>query len=90
MNLWYDNQLESILEQLWDKSWELYPEKVITPFNVEIRDYGNEQKQIAYRKGCCDALDLFMGILHHMPRIAQDEVVSAESKLHLFRYYNGL
>ena len=85
-----EDDFELLIEALWDKGWELYPEICWPVPNVEIRDAHNGDKQLAYRRGCCDAIDAFSNLLWKKRMLDGGQSAFTEKQIELVRQNNGL
>ena len=92
MKRWYKEGLEKVFETLWDWGWEYYPEIARPVPNVEIRDTNNEDKQVAYRRGCCDGIELLLTMLRQgkLLNAQNPEIYRAEDFVKTIKQNNGL
>lgn len=85
-----EEQLDTLFNTLWDIGWDRYPDVVSPLPGMSIYDADNQEKQIAYRRGCCDSLNHFVLLMRRSGFIKAPEAYKIEDFIKLKRQINGL
>lgn len=90
MPRWKMDELELLLEALWDKGYETYPSVVWPIPGLQVTDPSNEDKEMAYRRGCCDAIESLVQFLANKGYLSGCERLIIENHIKMTRKNNGL